>query len=109
MGPVSETTFARCPTCLSDVAIPRWTAFKAKATAGGVIGGTISGATAGSIYGAGAGVASGGTAVAGTVPFGIVGGALGGLALGIAGKVGADWAAAKVKCRADGCGTEFRI
>ena len=65
--------------------------------------------TAGAIYGAGTGIATGGTAMAGTVPIGVVGGALGGLTLGVAGRLGAEWAAARVTCKAEGCSTSFRI
>lgn len=69
----------------------------------------IAGGTAGAIYGAGTGIATGGTAIAGTVPLGIVGGAVGGLALGVAGRLGAEWAIANVSCGADECNTSFRI
>lgn len=101
--------FAKCPDCGAEVHIPQRTAFKRKCAAGGAIGGIIAGGTAGAIYGTGTGIATGGTAMAGTVPVGIVGGALGGLALGIAGRLGAEWATAKVTCRSQGCGTTFRI
>jgi hypothetical protein len=106
---MGQPTFTKCPTCGAEVEIPRRTAFKAKCTAGGAVGGMISGGTAGAIYGAGTGIATGGTAFAGTVPIGVVGGAIGGLALGIAGRLGAKWAAARVACDADGCDTSFRI
>ena len=47
--------------------------------------------------------------MAGTVPIGLAGGVIGGLTLGIAGRLGADWAAARVTCDAIGCKTTFRI
>ena len=106
---MGESTFAKCPKCGAEVEIPRRTAFKAKCTAGGAVGGMITGGTAGAIYGAGTGIATGGTAIAGTVPIGVVGGAIGGLALGIAGRFGAEWAAARVTCDADACNTSFRV
>jgi len=106
---MAESTFAKCPTCGAEVPIPRKTAFKAKCTAGGAFGGMIAGGTAGAIYGAGTGIASGGTAIAGTVPIGVIGGAIGGLTLGVAGRLGAEWAAARVTCSADGCNSSFRI
>lgn len=106
---MAESTFARCPVCGTDVPISRKTAFKAKCTAGGAVGGMIAGGTAGAIYGAGTGFATGGTAIAGTVPIGVVGGAIGGLTLGVAGRLGAEWAAARVTCSAGGCNTSFRI
>jgi hypothetical protein len=104
-----ELKFAKCPVCGAEVSIPRKTAFKAKCTAGGAVGGMIAGGTAGAIYGTGTGIAAGGTAIAGTVPIGVVGGAIGGLALGIAGRLGAEWALARVTCTAGGCKTSFRI
>lgn len=106
---MTELTFARCPACGADVPIPRKTAFKAKCTAAGAVGGMIAGGTAGAIYGTGTGIATGGTAIAGTVPIGVVGGAIGGLTLGVAGKLGAEWAAARVTCLAGECNTSFRI
>jgi hypothetical protein len=106
---MAESKFAKCPVCGAEVPIPRKTAFKAKCTAGGAVGGMIAGGTAGAIYGTGTGIATGGTAIAGTVPIGVVGGAIGGLALGVAGRLGAEWAAARVTCTAGGCKTSFRI
>ena len=106
---MAEQTFAKCPECGADVVVPRRAAFKAKCAAGGALGGMLAGGTAGAIYGAGTGIATGGTAMAGTVPIGVGGGALGGLALGVAGKVGADWAAARVVCGEPTCGASFRI
>lgn len=104
-----EQTYARCPECGTEIAIPRRTAFKRKCTAGGALGGAAAGATAGAIYGTGAGIATGGTAFAGTVPLGIACGAVGGLVLGIGGRIGANWAAARVACTSEGCGAQFRI
>jgi hypothetical protein len=106
---MTDQTYVRCPECGAEIAIPRRTAFKRKCTAGGALGGVATGATAGAIYGTGVGIATGGTAIAGTVPLGIVGGAVGGLLLGIGGRIGANWAAARVACTAEGCGAQFRI
>lgn len=106
---MSEQIYVRCPECGAEIAVPRRTVFKRKCTAGGVLGGMATGATAGAIFGSSTGIATGGTAMAGTVPLGIVGGAVGGLVLGIGGRVGANWAAARVTCTAEGCGAQFRI
>lgn len=106
---MAEQTYVRCPTCGAEIAIPQRTAFKRKCTAGGLLGGMAVGATAGAIVGTGTGIATGGTAIAGTFPLGIAGGAVGGLVLGIGGRLGANWAVARVACTAEGCDARFRI
>ena len=98
---VSEPSYVDCPDCGTRTEIPRRKAFKRKCASGGAIAGAAAGAWAGSSVG----VATGGTAFVATVPAGVIGG----LVLGLGGKVGADWAAARVPCSHDGCETVIQL
>jgi hypothetical protein len=101
--------FVRCPACGEEFAVPPSALKKLAITTGSGVSGAAAGAAIGATYGAGVGIASGGTAMAGTIPLGVAGGLVGGAVLALGGKLGADFALAKVKCPSKDCGQEFRV